>query len=355
MARFSRIADAETPIEEARLEALRLALAPLFFQAARVARETGLMESLYAAGATGLSRQQLAARTQLSAYAVTVLVEALGVSNLAQVTEEGIVLTKTGAVWLKDPLTRVHADFAHHVCYRGAFELGQALRTGLPAGLSTLATGYSTVYQALGSLAPDARAAWDAFDHFSSDSAFGQCLQLVVPRAGHLVDIGCNTGRFAAQVLGFDAQVRVTLVDLPRQLAQAQEAVAPWAPRVSAVPVDVLQPTQPLPAGADVYWMSQFLDCFAESEVVSILRRVRDALPAHGKAYILETFVDTQRSEAAIAAVVGTSLYFACIANGTSRMYAAPVMRRLIAEAGLRLESERHDIGVAHSLLCCTR
>lgn len=357
----SRIADPQTPVEAARLDVFRLAMAPLFFQAARTARDCGLLEALYRHAAPGAETQALTEATGLSRYAVELLLEALTVSGLCQAVAqppgaaERHAITKAGVFWLKDELSRVHADFVHHVCYQGAFKLDEALREGRPAGLPALVEGHPTVYEALGALPPEVRRAWDAFDHLASDSVFGECLCLLELRGGHLVDIGCNTGRFAQALLDFDPAATMTLVDLPRQLAQARAAVAAHAARVSGVSIDLLDPTAALPPGADVYWMSQVLDCFGEDEVRSILTRVAAAMKPQGRAFILETYVDQQRSAGARAAIVGTSLYFTAIANGNSRMYTSTVMRRLVAEAGLAVEWERHDIGLAHSLMCCRR
>ena len=106
---------------------------------------------------------------------------------------------------------------------------------------------------------------------------------------------------------------------------------------------------------ADVIWMSQFLDCFSEDQIASILRRACDALAPGGRVMILELLWNRQRYESARYCVVATSLYFACIANGNSRMYHSEVLRRLIEAAGLRVVAEDHEVGVCHSLLTCER
>ena len=120
-------------------------------------------------------------------------------------------------------------------------------------------------------------------------------------------------------------------------------------------PLDLRKPDDAIPVGADVYWLSQFLDCFSEAEVRSILTRVREALPAHGRVFILETYWNRQRHDASRFCVIGTSLYFACIANGTSRMYHSEVMKRLIREAGLVLQDDVGEVGLSHTLLVCGR
>ena len=61
---------------------------------------------------------------------------------------------------------------------------------------------------------------------------------------------------------------------------------------------------------ADLYWMSQFLDCFSLDEVRSILLRTARAMKAGAKLAVLEPLVDEQRHEAAALSLAATSLYF---------------------------------------------
>jgi len=348
-----RISDPETPNELARYEAQKLAFAPLLFQGARAMRDLGVLELLYKAGSAGLTVADVVAATGLGTYAAGVLLEAGLAAGLASYAEPRFTVTKMGVYWLSDRLTRVNAEFSHHVCFRPAAHLAEALREGLPAGLRELGP-FATVYEGLHALAPDVRKAWLDFDHHHSDSVFAACLPDVLaggPR--HVVDIGGNTGNFARACLArAEGDLTLTLVDLPAQVAMARESLGPLLPRVRFHATDVRLPTAALPEG-DVYWMSQFLDCFPESEILTILRAVRRAIPAHGRAYVLETFWDRQRYEAARTCVIATTLYFACVANGTSRMLHSADMLRLLGEAGFSVVRQRHDVGLAHSLLEC--
>ncbi|MEB2286462.1 MAG: hypothetical protein B6D46_12475 [Polyangiaceae bacterium UTPRO1] len=342
----------------ARFAAQRLAFAPLMFQACRALRDFGILDKVARARTRGLTAREAAERTGIDRYAAALLLEAgfasglCGCADIADV-EPRFTITPMGVYWLRDPLTRVNAEFNHHVCYRGAFNLREALLEGRPAGLPTIdATGARTVYEALGSLPGDVKRAWLDFDHFYSDGVFEECLPRVLgPAVRHIVDIGANTGRFAELVLSRNTDVRMTLVDLPGQLAVARETLAAYADRVAFAPGDLLDAAVSLPRGGDVYWLSQFLDCFGEEEVVSILARVRAAMQPEARVFVLETFWDLQRHEAARFCVIGTSLYFACIANGNSRMYHSQVMKRLAALAGLRVVTLVPHVRISHSLM----
>lgn len=342
----------------ARFAAQRLAFAPLMFQACRALRDVGILERLSAARGRGLTATQAVERCGVSRYAAELLLEAGLASGLCTYQEEQpepkFFITAMGAYWLRDPLTRVNAEFNHHVCFRGAFKLREALLEGRPAGLPSIdATGAATVYEALRSLPEEVKQAWFEFDHHYSDGVFELCLERVLEGGVRsAVDVGANTGRFARLLLEKSA-AHVTLVDLEGQLAVAGANLKDFSGRFALAPRNLLNPEAALPAGADVYWLSQFLDCFSEQEIRSILLRVRAAMRPDSRAFILETYWDQQQHEAARYCVIGTSLYFACIANGNSRMYHSQVMKRLMREAGLQLVAEVPHLGLSHTLLEC--
>lgn len=341
----------------ARFAAQRLAFAPMMFQACRALRDVGILERLAIARERGLTAPEAVAATGVSRYAAELLLEAGLASGLCTFEDVApaprFFITAMGIYWLRDELTRVNAEFNHHVCFQGSFHLREALLQGRPAGLPAIdSTGAATVYEALRSLSPEVKRAWFEFDHHYSDGVFELCLPKVLTSASPaVVDIGANTGRFARLCLEKNGAAKVTLVDLPGQLAVAKENLAGFEGRFTLAPTNLLEPHAALPAGADVYWLSQFLDCFSEEQVLSILRRVRAAMRSDSRVFILETFWDQQQHEAARFCVIGTSLYFACIANGNSRMYHSQVMKRLCAEAGLSLLSEVQNVGLSHTLL----
>ena len=97
--------------------------------------------------------------------------------------------------------------------------------------------------------------------------------------------------------------------------------------------------------------MSQFLDCFGEEEIVSILLRAKNAMDAGTRLFIMETFWDRQRFEPAAFCLTMTSLYFTALANGNSKMYHSDDMKRLIQQAGLEIEDIYDGLGQGHSIL----
>lgn len=336
------------------LEAQRIAFGPLFFQAARAARDMGVLTALDEAGRPGLLPAEVAERAGVSLYAARVLLEACLSMNLATADGWRFRITRAGRLLLHDKLTRINMDFVHDVCYVGAHRLVEALREGRPVGLEAFGP-WPTLYEALPHLPEPARSSWLDFDHFYSDRAFPVALEMILARRPQrILDVGGNTGRFAVACTQRVPDVTVTIVDHPGQLtaAAASARAAGVAGRVEGIAMNLLDHTQALPSGYDAVWMSQFLDCFAEPDIVPLIRRGAAALAPGGRLYINETCWDRQPNEVGQLCLHATSIYFTIIANGTSRMYHSEDLLRCIAEAGLEVESDL-ALGTAHTLFVC--
>lgn len=346
---LSRLDD--SPSLAALTQAQRLAFAPMYFQAVRCLRAFGVLALLRQNG--GATLEQLEARLDLSRYALTVLLEAGLSAEVVEEHEGTWQLTHVGQLIETDELTRRNVDFVHDICYRAMFHLDEALREGTPAGLKEL-SDLPTIYEALATLPPQVRESWFRFDHFYSDVAFPHALRYVLARnPRRLLDVGGNTGRFARFLARRAPEIRVTIADLPGQLATCREELEGegLVDRIHLHPVNVLKAPETLPRGFDAIWMSQFLCCFAEDEVVRILDAARPCLAPKGRLFVLDTFWDEQRYPAGVLSLHATSLYFTCIANGNSRMYDGRTMERFVREAGLEIGAKHRDIGLSHSLL----
>jgi SAM-dependent methyltransferase len=332
-----------------------IALAPFVFQAARALRDCGVLAALEAARPLGLTLDETATRTQLPLYGARVLLEAALGIGLAEEKDGRYTGTRTGHFVLHDPMTRANMDFAQDVCYHGLAELGTAVREGRPAGLKHFGD-WPTIYQGLAHLPERVRQSWFAFDHFYSDTAFPDVLPLVLARRPRrLLDIGGNTGKWAEACVRGAAGLHVSIVDLPGQLRDARARLerAGLGGRVGFIEADLLDEATALPPGFDAIWMSQFLDCFSDAQIVSILRRCRAALAGDARVYILEPFWDRQRFPSGAFCLQMTSLYFTALANGNSQMYRSETFLRLVAEAGLEVETQHEGLGISHTLLVC--
>ena len=343
------------------IEAQRLAqiyaFGPVMFQVARIMVKWGIFEMLNGTPATP---EEVAEKAGISVYAAKCLLESsLTMRTVTLDLETGkYSLAKAGWFLVHDESTRVNMDFNHDVNYQGMFYLEDALREGKPAGLKCLGD-WPTVYEGLSSLPEQAQKSWFAFDHFYSDGSFEQALQLVFSRpTRRLMDVGGNTGRWAMQCVRHNPDVEVTIVDLPQQLGMMREQTAgqPGADRIHGYAANMLDDKCKLPCDQpfDAIWMSQFLDCFSEEEIVSILRRAAEVMTPDTHLYIMETLWDRQRFDTAALCLTQISLYFTAIANGNSKMYHSDDLVRLVEKAGLHVEAIHDFLGLGHSVLECT-
>lgn len=336
-------------------EAQKLAFAPIAFQATAALLRLGILEAVDKAGEKGVCAHEIAGNLGLSEYGVRVLLD-MGLSaGLVWRNGERYVLDKVGVFVLHDEMTRVNLDFVKDVCYAGMDDLQASVENGAPEGLKRLGD-WPTVYQGLTALGQPAQRSWFAFDHYYSTKAFPEALQVVfATKPRHVLDIGGNTGKWALACAECDPSVRITIADLPEQTAAARRIIGGtnYADRIDTYDIDLLDPAQSLPEGADTLWMSQFLDCFSEDQVVAILERATHVMGPNSSLFVLETLWDRQEHEAAAYSLNATSLYFTAIANGTSRMYDSIVMQRLIRESGLQVVATHENLGRGHTLLHC--
>jgi len=334
-----------------------IAFGPVVFQVARVLRNTGVLRILLEKGSSGLTINEIREHVSLPAYGLRVLLEsALGI-GLVVLNDEKYSITKTGTYIHNDPLTNVNMNFIHDICYKGLFALDKSIETGKPEGLKEFGN-WDTIYEGLSSLPTQVQKSWFAFDHFFSDLAFPPALSKVYNGSiKKILDIGGNTGKWAIASAGYVKDIEITIMDLPGQLEVAREKVkqAGLSDRISFYPANLLDEKTVFPKGYDAIWMSQFLDCFSEAEIVSILKRCHESISDDQYVIILEAFWDTQRFEAAAFCLQQTSIYFTALANGNSQMYHSEIFIRCIEEAGFKVEERIDDIGLSHTLLKCKK
>ncbi|HEV7782193.1 MAG TPA: methyltransferase [Chitinophagaceae bacterium] len=348
--------DKRTALEAKGLAQL-IAFGPIVFQVSRILRNSGILKEIEKSASHGLSLAEIVEKVGLPEYGVRVLLESgLGI-ELVIVNNGKYTLTKTGYCLLHDQLTTINMDFVHDVCYKGLFDLDKSIETGKPEGLKVFGE-WNTIYAGLSQLPAHVQKSWFNFDHFFSDNAFPLVLpQVYKGDVKKIMDIGGNTGKWAIASARFTDDIHVTIMDLPGQLNMAKERISQMglSERISFHEIDLLDEKQALPKGFDAIWMSQFLDCFSEAEITSIVKRCYDALDKDGNLFILEAFWDRQRFETAAFCLQQTSLYFTAMANGNSQMYNSEVFIPCIEGAGFEITELVDGIGLSHTLLRCKK
>lgn len=342
---------------QAKFDAQKIAFAPIMFQAAKALRDLGILEYLLNNRKKGSSIETIANALNLSPYGVKVLLEAGLSLEMVMLKNDLFTLTKTGYFLLSDELTRVNMDFTHDVNYLGMFNLQESIKNGKPEGLKVFGK-WDTVYEALSELPPKVRESWFAFDHFYSDYAFPEVMPfLFEDNPKSILDVGGNTGKFSIFCAEHNKNVQMTILDLPGQIEDALINIQKKGleKRISTHALNLLDNSIPFPKNYDAIWMSQFLDCFSQEEIIGLLKRAYNALDNEGSLFILETYWDKQEFKASTYSLHATSLYFTAIANGNSQMYHSNDMIKLLEQSGLFVETTYENIGVSHTLFKCKR
>jgi len=333
------------------------------FQVVRLLIKYGILEMLSEAK-EGLTEAEISERAHLSLYAAKCLMESALTMHVVLIDTESdrYTLAKTGWFLLNDEMIRADIDFNHDVNYEGWFHLDEALEQGKPAGLKHFGD-WDTIYEGLSSLPEQVQKSWFGFDHYYSDHSFDEALGLIANQPSilnrsivNLLDVGGNTGRFALKCVAYNPNLHVTVCDLPQQLGMMRRQTEGkfGAERIDAAPMNLLDPQQHFPTDKtyDIIWMSQFLDCFGEEEIISILSRAAKILTPEARIMIMETLWDRQQYAPAAFCLTQTSLYFTALANGNSKMYNTDDLTRLIHAAGLEVETIHDNLGQGgHSIL----
>ena len=333
----------------------------VIFQVCRLLIKYGILDLLND-HREGLTQNEIARAAGLSDYAAKCLLESALTTHIVLIDTETdkYYLAKTGWFLLRDAMIRADIDFNHDVNYEGWFVLDKALEQGQPAGLKHFGD-WPTIYEGLSSLPEQVQKSWFGFDHYYSDHSFDEALAIIhANNTRHLLDVGGNTGRFAMRCVASNPTIEVTICDLPQQIKMMRQATdgQPGSERIHGVGMNILDESVAFPTDTryDVIWMSQFLDCFSEQQIVSILRRAAAVLDSNNRIYIMETLWDRQDYVPAAMSLTMTSLYFTALANGNSKMYNTDDLTRLIRQVGLEIEQIYDRIGNGgHSILVCKK
>ena len=339
-------------------EAQRIAFAPFIFQTTVSLRELGVLTYIFDRRLQGgASLENIAANVNVSEYGLGVLLELAESAGIVLMNDgDKYELTKTGYFLNYDKAVNVNINFTNDVCFKGLFHLLEAIKSGKPEGLKELGN-WDTIYSGLSQLPPEIQKSWFEFDHHYSDDIFDEALQRVFESSPKTIfDIGGNTGKFAIRCCKYNQNVQVKIIDLPGQLAKAiaNAKKEGYDDRISGFEIDWLKANPKIPIGADTIWMSQFLDCFSEEGILTILIACVEVMDEHTELLITETFTDRQKFDNARLVLEATSLYFTAIANGNSKMYSSKVFLKLLQKAGLRLERDI-QLGEYHTLLVCKK
>lgn len=328
-----------------------IAFAPYVWEASSLLTEKQILDIIE--NSDGATIKEIVSLVDISHYGVRILLEAgLGIS-LVYLKNEKYHLTKAGYFFLNDKTVVTNFNFMKDVCYEGAGSLKASIENSKPEGLKTLGS-WNHIYEGLPHLPENAKKSWFDFDHYYSDITFDDLLPIVFKhQPKKIMDIGANTGKWSLKCMEYNENVELGLVDLGVQLNVAKQNISDsnFSDRVTCYEMDIRLPKNKLPKGYDIIWMSQFLDCFSDDQIVSILKKCHEAADEDTTIFINETFWDLQDFKSSAFVLQMTSLYFTTMANGCSQMYDSKVFFKLIDQAGFKIVEQHNMQGLAHTLV----
>jgi hypothetical protein len=146
-----------------------------------------------------------------------------------------------------------------------------------------------------------------------------------------LLDVGGGTGLYSIACLQKHPQLRAIVWDRPEVLKVAGEITAAYgvAGRLECHPGDMF--TDPVPAGADAHLVSNVLHDWDVPQCRALLTRCAAALPAGGRLFIHDVFLND-----ALDGPLPVALYSAALFSLTEgRAYSAGEYRDWLTGAGL--------------------
>lgn len=145
-----------------------------------------------------------------------------------------------------------------------------------------------------------------------------------------LLDIGGGDGSFIAAVATQTPKLRCVLFDLPAVADQASERFRNEGLSSRAVAIGGSFLTGRLPEGADIVSLVRVIHDHDDASVMTLLRAVRQALPAHGTLLIAEPISGVRGTEP-----IGDAYFaFYLLAMGSGRPRTFERLRDMLNEAG---------------------
>ena len=323
-------------------DAQKIAFAPFTFQAVASMLDFGILEYL---DKNPAAMDELIKECNITKYTAITLLQAGFYAGIVEKTEddEKYSLTPLGECFLHDEMTIYNFNFMRDVCYLGASEMTKSFKNEKPEGLRKYFVDDSTIYPYVPTLPEKARKSWYEFDYFYSDNCFEDVIEIMFRHnPSEIFDIGGNAGKFEKISLKLHPECPVNIIDLPVNKEMAEKNVN--SDKLKFYGMDVLS-DKDFPPMSGAVFMSQFLDCFSEEQVVKILTKIKKSAAKGTKIYILEPVIDNQEFGGAAFAISHISLYFTCMANGKSKMYTEKELTSMVEQAGIKIDVIHKNVG----------
>jgi predicted O-methyltransferase YrrM len=168
----------------------------------------------------------------------------------------------------------------------------------------------------------------------------------------HLLDLGGGPGLWSIACLQALPELQVTYVDLPEvvPIAQGHVATAGLSHRVRFVPGSYLE--GPLPAGADLAWISAIVHQHSREENRTLFARAREALVPGGRVLIRDILMEDNRTAPVAGALFAVNMLVGT-AGGNAFTFAE--LAEDLTAAGLEAPTLHRRGELMDSLVLATR
>lgn len=295
-------------------------------------------------GADSLSAESLAARLQGHPRATTVLLDALAALGLLEKRDGRYAapLALREALGQEGPGS-VLAMAQHQAnCLRRWSHLATAVKSGRPPRRDPSIRG------------PEADLT--SFIHAMNDLAALTAAPLVERLAPlaftHLLDVGGASGSWTLAFLQARSGLYATLFDLPDVIPLARRRIeaAGQLARVTLVAGDYN--TDPMPAGADLAWVSAIVHQNSREQNRALFKRVLAALQPGGRIVIRDIVMEPSRTAPVSGALFAVNMLVGTEAGGT---FTLGELTDDLAAAGFQAPVLLHHDAGMNSLLAATK
>jgi SAM-dependent methyltransferase len=260
-------------------------------------------------GEDSLTAEAIAVRLPSNLRAMVVLLDALAALGLLVKQGENYSVPPEVRPWLTASGSGTALPMVLHqmTLIRMWSQLAWIVRSGEPAMRQASIRG-----------AEADRAAFIAAMHsVSGPVADDLVARLGPPKFNHLLDVGGASGTWTLAFLRAVPGSRATIFDLPDAIEQARARIgqSEFRDRVDFVAGDFYD--DPLPAGADLAWVSAIVHQHARDDSRALFTKVREALVPGGRIMIRDVVMEPDRVEPPEGALFAVNMLVVTASGGT--------------------------------------
>jgi precorrin-6B methylase 2 len=302
------------------------------------------LEVFEAMGADEVDAAEVAARIRGDLRGTTILLDALAALGLVVKADDRYAVPPSLRPLLSSGgRESVLAMVQHQAnCMRRWSRLAQTVRDGEPPERTPSVRGEER----------DKVAFIEAMDVINRHAAAALVDEIAPDSFSHLLDVGGGPGTWTIAWLTWNPDARATLFDLPHVIPLARQRLrdAGLVDRVKLVAGDF--DTDPLPAGADLCWLSAIVHQNSRAENRTLLEKIHAALAPGGRILIRDIVMDATRTRPRGGALFAVNMLAATTGGGT---FTFPELAEDLEAAGFTDAKQLREDEWMHAVVAARR